>query len=81
MTRHQAFALAVVDLTDTNGTLHHLAAGAALALDDAPIAMLFAVLQPSRESQVHEQRFYTKATSTKDTWSSLQPFLPHRSLY
>jgi hypothetical protein len=29
--------------------------------------MLFAVLEPSRESQVHEQRFYTKATSTKDT--------------
>jgi hypothetical protein len=43
--------------------------------------MLVAVLEPSRESQVHEQRFYTKATSTKDTWSSLQPFLPHRSLY
>ena len=70
-------ALAVVDLTKIqHGTLHHLAAGAALALDDAPIAMLFAVLEPSRELQVHEQRFYTKATSTKDTWSSLQPFLP-----
>ena len=43
-------ALAVVDLTQIqHRTLHHLAAGAAPALDDAPIAMLFAVLEPSRE--------------------------------
>jgi hypothetical protein len=44
-------ALAIVDLAKIqHGTLHNLAAGTALALDDAPIAMLFAVLEPSRES-------------------------------
>jgi hypothetical protein len=43
--------LAIVDLAKMqHGTLHNLAAGTALALDDAPIAMLFAVLEPSRES-------------------------------
>ena len=45
-------ALAVVDLVEVqHRSLHHVAVGAALALDDAPIAMLLAVLQPSSGAQ------------------------------
>ena len=41
-------ALAVVDLAQVqHRPLHHLAAGAALALDNAPVAMLLAVLETS----------------------------------
>ena len=43
-------ALAIVDLAQIqHRPLHHATASTALALDNAPIAMLFAVLQPSRE--------------------------------
>jgi hypothetical protein len=50
-------ALAVVDLAQIqNLPLHHLAPGAALALDNVPIAVLFAVLQPSFASQIHAGR-------------------------
>jgi len=50
-------ALAIVDLAEIqHRPLHHLAAGAALALDDAPIAMLLAVLQPSSGAQEHDGR-------------------------
>ena len=46
-----SFPLAVVDLTEIqNRPLDHLAASAALALDNAPIAMPFAVLESARES-------------------------------
>ena len=50
-------ALAVVDLVGVqHRSLHHVAVGAALALDDAPIAMLLAVLQPSSGAQEHDGR-------------------------
>ena len=42
------FALTIVDLAEIkHRPLHHLATGAALVLDDAPIAMLFAVFEAS----------------------------------
>jgi len=41
------FALTVVDLTEVQYlALHHLAPSTALALDNIPIAMLLAVLEP-----------------------------------
>jgi hypothetical protein len=50
-------ALAVVDLVEIqHRSLHHVAVGAALALDDAPIAMLLAVLRPSSGAQEHDGR-------------------------
>src|SRR5882757_10728979 len=49
--------LVVVDLAQIqHRPLHHLAAGAALALDDAPIAMVLAVLEPSSGAQEHDRR-------------------------
>jgi hypothetical protein len=46
--------LAVVDLAQIqHRSLHHLAAGTALAFDNAPVTVLLAVLPPPRESQVH----------------------------
>src|SRR5262245_13260691 len=50
-------ALAVDHLSEIQyRPLHHLAAGAALVLDDAPIAMLLAVLDPSIGPQEHDRR-------------------------
>src|SRR5882724_518531 len=47
-------ALAVIDLAEIKHLpLDHLASGAALALDDIPVAMLFAVFEASVESQEH----------------------------
>jgi hypothetical protein len=58
-------ALAVVDLSKVHHrTLHHLAAGAALVLYDAPIAMLLAVLEPSIGAQEHDGRAYYPAQAT-----------------
>ena len=46
--------LAVVDLAKIKHlALHHLAAGAALALDNAPVAVLLAVLETAIRSQIH----------------------------
>jgi hypothetical protein len=46
--------LAVVDLAEVQHlALHHSAASTALALDNIPIAMLFAVFEASVESQEH----------------------------
>src|SRR5437660_9200654 len=48
--------LAVVDLAEIeNLALHDLAAGAALALNNAPIAVFFAVLEASVGSQIHRE--------------------------
>ena len=48
-------ALAVVDLAEIqHRPLNHLATGAPLALHDAPIAMLLAVLDPSVRAQEHD---------------------------
>src|SRR5208337_1232511 len=48
------FLLAVVDLAEIKHLpLHHLAAGAALALDNAPVAVLLAVLEASIRAQIH----------------------------
>src|SRR5207344_1429476 len=47
-------ALAIVDLAKVQHiALHHLAAGTTLALDNIPVAMLFAVFAPSVASQIH----------------------------
>src|SRR6266508_620562 len=47
--------LAVVDLAQVQHLpLHHLAASTALALDNSPIAMFFAVFEASVESQEHD---------------------------
>src|SRR5271165_5156552 len=48
------FLLAVVDFAEIEHlALHHLAAGAALALDNAPVPMLLAVLETPIRSQIH----------------------------
>src|SRR5208337_282402 len=48
------FLLAVVDLAQIEHlALHRLAAGAALALDNAPVPMLLAVLETPIRSQIH----------------------------
>jgi len=48
-------ALAIVDLPQIkHWPLHHLAASATLALYNTPVAVLFAVFDPSCESQVHD---------------------------
>ena len=50
-----SLVLAVVDLAQIQHLpLHHLAAGTALALDNIPIAMFFAVFEASVESQEHD---------------------------
>jgi len=47
--------LAVIDFAEIqHWPLRHLAAGTALALHNAPVTVLFAVLNPSCESQVHD---------------------------
>jgi hypothetical protein len=49
-----SLALAVVDLAEIQHLpLHHLAAGAAPALNDIPIKVLLAVLEPSIALQIH----------------------------
>jgi hypothetical protein len=49
-----SLALAVIDLAEIQHLpLNHLAAGAALVLDDIPVAMLFAVFEASVVSQEH----------------------------
>src|SRR5271169_3102057 len=48
------FLLTVVDFAEIEHLpLHHLAAGAALALDNAPVAVLLAVLEASIRAQIH----------------------------
>jgi hypothetical protein len=50
--------LAVIDLAEIQHlALHHPAAGAALALDNVPIAMLFTVFETSVEAQKHANQF------------------------
>ena len=49
------FLLAVVDFAEIEHlALHHLAAGAAPALDNAPVAVLLAVLEASIRAQIHD---------------------------
>jgi hypothetical protein len=66
--------LAVADLTQIQHLpLHHLATSTALALNNIPVAMFFAVLQASIESQEHDATQTTlNRTDQKDTWSTLQ---------
>src|SRR5208282_3746860 len=48
------FLLAVVDLAEIqHQALHHLAAGAAPALDNAPVTVLLAVLEAAIRAQIH----------------------------
>jgi hypothetical protein len=50
--------LAVIDFAEIqHRPLHYLAASTALALRNAPVTVLFAVLNPSCESQVHDGGF------------------------
>jgi hypothetical protein len=50
--------LAVIDFAEIpHWPLHYLAASTALALHNAPVTVLFAALNPSCESQVHDDGF------------------------
>jgi hypothetical protein len=50
--------LAAIDFAEIqHWPLHYLAASTALALHNAPVTVLFAVLNPSCESQVHDDGF------------------------
>src|SRR5262249_58488854 len=68
--------LAVVDLAEIQHLpLDDLAAGAALALDDIPVAMFFAVFEASVGSQKHDANQPTPTgTIDKGTRSTLQAF-------
>src|SRR5262249_60684541 len=68
--------LAVVDLAEIQPLpLDDLAAGAALALDDIPVAMFFAVFEASVGSQKHDANQPTPTgTIDKGTRSTLQAF-------
>src|SRR4029077_2964460 len=64
--------LAVVDLAEVQKRLlNDPAAGTAPALDDAPVAMRLAVLDPPREAQVHVKGFYADLQPWEGAWSSL----------
>jgi len=68
-------ALAVVDLPKIkHRPLYHPTTSAALAFDNAPVTVLFAVLTSSSESQIHERRFYPQPGEGKASRSSLQRF-------
>src|SRR6201998_3884941 len=69
-----SLTLGVVDLAEIQHlTLHYFAGGAALALDNIPVAMLFAVFETSVEAQVHDANQLTSIRNDqKDTWSTLQ---------
>src|SRR5712691_3793280 len=69
-----SLVLTVVDLAQVQHLpLHHLAASAALTLDNIPVAMFFAVLEASIESQEHDANQPTpNKKDEKDTWSTLQ---------
>ena len=61
-----SFMLAVIDLAKIkNLPLHHLAAGAALALDNAPITVLLAVLEASVRAQIHDESSLHQCNSLK----------------
>jgi hypothetical protein len=50
--------LAVIDFAEIpHRPLHHLAASTALALHNAPVTVVFSVLNPSCESQIHDDGF------------------------
>src|SRR4051794_25517360 len=60
------FVLAVVDLAEIKHlALDDLAAGAALAFHNAPIAVLLAVLQASIRSQIHREPSLHQGNSPK----------------
>src|SRR6202007_2505958 len=66
--------LGVVDLAEIQHlALYYFAGGAALALDNIPVAMLFAIFESSVEAQEHDANKLTSIGSDqKDTWSTLQ---------
>jgi hypothetical protein len=57
-----SLALAIIDLAQIQLPLDHLAIGATLALDDIPVAMLFAVFEASVASQEHDGNQRTPAS-------------------
>jgi hypothetical protein len=69
-----SLTLVVVDLAQIQHlALYYFAGGAALALDNIPVAMLFAVLETSVEAQEHDANQLTSiGNDQKDTWSTLQ---------
>jgi len=68
-----SLVLGVVDLTQIQDLpLHHLAAGAALALDNIPVATLFPVFEASIEPQEHANQPTTNQGNQKGIWSTLQ---------
>src|ERR1700746_1576146 len=75
------FALAIIDLAQIkNRALHHTTTCTASAFDNAPVAVLLAVLPSPRESQVHGPRFYAQTKNRKEGRSSLHAFSPHPPL-
>jgi hypothetical protein len=63
------FALAIIDLAEIKHlTLDNLAASAALALDDIPVAMLFAVFEASVEAQEHDANQPTPIGIVEKRW-------------
>jgi hypothetical protein len=76
-----SLVLTVVDLAKIKHlALHDLATGATLAFDDAPIVVLFSVLEASIRSQIHGESSLHKAALEKDTWSTLQTIPESRPL-
>jgi hypothetical protein len=75
-----SLTLAVVDLAQVQHLpLHRFATRAALALDNIPVAMFFAILETSIESQKHDANQLTPNRDDEiDTWSTLQTIC-HRS--
>jgi hypothetical protein len=62
-------ALAVIDLAEVQHLpLDHLATGAALVLDNIPVAMLFAIFEASIESQEHDANQPTPNGFIEERW-------------
>jgi hypothetical protein len=75
------FLLVVVDFAEIEHlALHHFAAAAALALDNAPVAVLLAVLKASIRAQIHGEQIYAKLFFWRGTWSPLPPNFETSSL-
>ena len=72
--------LRVVDLAEIQHLpLHHLATGAALVLNDVPVAMLFAVFEASVESQEHANQLNPNKIAEKTLGLHYRRF--HNSLH
>ena len=70
-----SLVLGVFDLTQIQDLpLHHLAAATASALDNIPVAMLFAVFEASIEPQEHANQLSQKNSQEKILGLHYRPF-------